>query len=290
MYMYSIYGINVSSNIKIDYVNKLNDCNEKINKLLNLYLEVRYDYKEKEISPITITQIDETINIDLNPFAFYTIDIGNKLIRCSACNYEAFFSTFFNIPLSVYTILSGEFILHTSSMLINDKLICFIGEKGIGKSTTSRYLENEDIEQYSDDTLKIDSNNCGYRGNKLTKLNVDSLKFLKNVKFTGHSNAVGKKYIELNSDYTPHVIGAIILLKRGAEKITFSEIKSEMAYYSVLLSNVIGINYFTSDMIKKAITLVKKIHIPMYILKLPNDIEQLSMNKNEIIKLILNKI
>lgn len=280
---YCVYGINMSSNIQIDYVAT---CENKV----NLRLNVDYNYNNPRISSISITELDESVNIDLNPFAHYRIDYKNNEITCSAQNYESFFSTFFNIPLSAYLILKGEILLHASSMSFADNLICFAGEKGVGKSTLINLLNGDQLMQYSDDTLRIDYRCNGYKGNNLSKLKDDSVEKLCVKDLTGYRNAVGKQYVKLSTDFSSHQVKALVCLCRTDSGVELNRVSSEIAKRSIIFDNIVGLNYFTSSMVKKALKAVNNINIPVFTLKVPNNLHQLIMMKERLINMIKTEV
>ena len=281
---YYIYGLNISSSIPIQYVDECKNSSGSF-----LHVECNCDNNLVD-SPICIREDSHKIHIDLAPFAKYAIDFYKKDILCRACDYEAFYSTFFNIPLSSYIIFEGDILLHASAMLLNEGLICFTGEKGIGKSTLTNLLNGSKLKQFSDDTLKIDSQLNGFKGNNLTKLTQESVECLSTKRLTGHSNAVGKQYALLDTDFLPRKVKAIIYMQRGGSGICIKKIKSKIAQRTVIFNNIVGINYFTPGMIKKALRIVKDIDIPIYVLEVPNNLHQLLIMKEKLINLIIKEV
>lgn len=276
---YCLYGISASSNIQIHYVDS---CKAEADFSLN----VDYNYEEQTISSIRVNQDDEDVYIDLNPFAQYWIDLKKCEIKCSARNYESFFSTFFNIPFSSYLILRGEVLLHASSMILGDALICFAGEKGVGKSTLTNLLHGDVLKQYSDDTLRVDSQYKGYKGNNLSKLKEDSIEKLCTKRLAGYRNAVGKQYIELDTDFKPRVVGAFIRISRTNESIKLKKVTSKIAQRAIIFDNIVGLNYFSPVMLKKALKKVETINIPVFTLEVPDDLDQLVMERDKILNMI----
>jgi len=280
---YCVYGINISSNIPIHHVNICEN-------IANLGLNVDYNYKNPKNSSISITQDDESVYIDLNPFAQYWIDLKKSEITCSAQNYESFFSTFFNVPLSSYLILKGEILLHASSMIFADSLICFAGEKGVGKSTLTNLLNGDLLKQYSDDTLRIDYQCNGYKGNNLSKLKEDSIEKLCVKGLTGYRNAVGKQYVELNTDFYCRQVRALIFISRSNGGVELKKVTSRILQQTIIFDNIVGLNYFSSNMVKNALKAVNKINIPVFTLKVPDNLHQLVVMKERLINMILTEV
>lgn len=95
-YTYEVYGFVLKSNIFMPLLPEIGaDC------AFDVELKVTYDLIEDD-SPIKITENSEYFVVDLCPFAVYKVYKKECLIECSARNFTDFFSTFFNIPFSVF--------------------------------------------------------------------------------------------------------------------------------------------------------------------------------------------
>ena len=121
-YYYNIYGLNIRCNVCMPLLKREAAC------IYNIDLTVIYENLPPN-SLIKISENDEFYRVDLCSFASYKIHKNKQLIDCRAQNFTDFFSTFFNIPFSVYLMISGEVLFHTNTVLNNNKLICFCGKR-----------------------------------------------------------------------------------------------------------------------------------------------------------------
>lgn len=236
-------------------------------------------------SPITVERLEGYYRIDLGKYAQYIVYTSRNRIECFAEDFESFFSTIFNLPFSIFFMTRDEVLLHACSMYYNGGLICFAGNKGVGKSTLSHLLDGDDFRLYSDDTLRI-SNNVGYRAHNLMKLTQETVDKLSVKDILGVRNVAGKAYRRLISDHFQVPLKAIILLKRNSHGISMNIVEDELSVKKIYCSNIVGVSMFDSYLLKRLLLLSRNICCPVFELNTPESLRQLISCRDSIIRLL----
>lgn len=129
----------------------------------------------------------------------------------------------------------GMTALHGSSVLLNDKAVIFLGEKGEGKSTMAGYFRKQGCSLISDDICAIDMGEGTPRIHSSfpqIKLWPDAMEYLqyKPEKYTRVHPGFEKRNISLKSDfsYTSSNVAAVIVLATGPD-ITIERITGPQA-------------------------------------------------------------
>lgn len=262
-----------------------------------------YDYSLEVI--YSSTGIANTFNskmdgnnlyVNMNEFASLKINILEKSIVCFARDYESFFSTFFNIPFSALFLLKGEFLLHTSSILHNDNIICISAEKGTGKSTLVAMLEKmDDINFFADDTLRLDHQLYGYPPHQLMKLHSDVTEHVSSEKLTGYHNVLQKNYIKYS--HMPkgkRPVKALIFYSRNkninAHRIV--KIENNIVINLKFIKNIVGTVSLSPLFANQIINTTKDVYSKLncYKLEMPDSLDYLLSNlgnlKSDILEIV----
>lgn len=277
-YYYHIYQLVVQSNVPMPL---LPECSTTPN--VDITIEVCYIPYLAD-NAIRVTESRGLYTVELGPYAVYTIDPINGRFECSAIHFEAFFSTLFNIPFSVYFALQGERLLHTCTMFYDQRLICFVGEKGSGKSTLTRMLDGTVFRLYSDDTLRLTESMIGYRAHHLIKFTDQTTTALR-LQTTNVKNAVGKQYAYIASPPVAASVGALIAIKRTSAQPSVKKLSAPLARKTLFCGNIVGAQYFPA-LLLKALFSESVPPFPCYMLCIPDGLTRLVTEKGLISSLI----
>jgi len=289
-YRYNLYGKIFDVNIKLNLLNEIHmvyDCE-------SVYLNV--EFKNISSFGMYIERLDDNVYaVMLDDFAHYIIDIKNQFIQCTARSYETFFSTFFNIPFSVYCILSNEILLHSCVMTnLNESFYCFVGEKGVGKSTLTTLLSDQNLRLYSDDTICMNSHGKAFRGHNYIKYTRETTVAIREscFKLTDNYNAVGKQYGIIDTKEVLGKVDAIIKINRTStiDYPMLKEIESKMICKSIFYGNIVGSSYFDRHLLELMYDIRMPEGIRFFILQVPNTLDLLLDNISFIKKDLLEKI
>ena len=279
-FYYNIYGLRTKCNVYMELLTQ-STPHEKID------IEIVVNYETIPLSDkIKISKIKDNYEIVLCNHARYVVYPFQSKIECTAVTFEAFFSTLFNIPFSVYFMLRGEMLLHCCTMTHNNKLICFMGEKGVGKSTLTKLLNGDVLKQYSDDTLRVACGGKAFRAHNLIKYTPETVAVTKNNNITNNRNLSGKVYAYILEQCVDIAISRTFVIKRS--NIFYPRLSdiSTKLQPAVILDNIVGINYFDCDLLKLALNYVKTNRFYCSELSIPNNISDLVQSYDEIINII----
>lgn len=295
-FYYRIYGQVFSSNVKLPmaelHETELTDPVHKLN--------ISFAQLEKRNFDIVIKCISESgmrYYVGLGEYADYFIYGREHKIDIVAVNFESFFSTFFNIPLSVYMLLEDRPILHCSGLQRNEDLYLFIGEKGVGKSTLVSFLEKMGFGNvYNDDTLCINRDTQVYPAIPFVKL-TDTSSALLNYNVDGlKRNVAGKYYFPIKTVglKQPLFIKSIFFIYPSdcGKKPVLTSIDNEKIVKSRLTASVVGVHYMSRQLIRQTMqssclmNLVKD--TAFFSLFHPHDSVNCETNIHEIAHMIFN--
>lgn len=175
-FTYYGYGFRLLSNYPL---RGLSDKEYKLElDLIDIDINVVIDGKFQTGNIYSLQQNNDSFCLDLNS-ALY--DIGKNAINVVAKHDELFYSTFYNIPLSILLVLHGRILLHSSAFVRNGELCPICASKGVGKSTLITYACRRGDKFFCDDTLPlilIKEKIFAVEGADFVKLNSDSCKQL----------------------------------------------------------------------------------------------------------------
>lgn len=283
MFYYNIYGKIVAVNLKLTLLKMLEKC--------EYYdLKVNVKYEPLDGNSVYIRGSTGRIDIKLGSLALYSIFPEKNIISCTAQNYEAFFSTFFNIPFSAYFLSKNEVLFHTCSLLFNNQIICLTGNKGVGKSTMMSILDQmSDFEIFSDDTLHIDRKFYGSRAHNLTKQLPETVRALK-LNSLNEKNIAGKIYTCFNCNVERASIGKIFHLNRTKENnFRVQKVTTDLNRNTIFRANIVGISYMPHQLILKSLKFNLQDNISIYELYMPDDLNYVVVNSDRLKNLILEE-
>ncbi len=269
-YLYTVYGLTAQSNIPIWLLPEHTPAtaNRKID--LSLHFQQGNIRRCSGGESIAICPVcNDCYEIRIPGIATYQVSLSE--ISCIAPDENAFLSTLWNLPFSVWFLLHGELLIHACAVVANNSLILLMGSKGAGKSTLSFLLDHHAfLPFFADDTVRLDCASSGYRAHGyaklfpsiLTKIGGDS---------TGSLNLAGKLYTPCSfSDAAVLPVRAAVFLKRGA---AFSFEASKFSQATMWRQNIVGLTYLPPALLRQVMALPMPPH-SIYRMTLPNDFQQ----------------
>lgn len=282
MFCYNLYGKHVMTNVKLPLLCNIVDSNK-----VDLTVHVDFDIITNDT--ISIKEDGEQYVIELGSLANYYIDPKNDIITCKAQNFESFFSTFFNIPFSVYCLCKNEILYHACSLIYDNRVFCLTGNKGVGKSTVMQILSSmNEFKIFSDDTIHIDSNFISNRAHNLVKHTPETVVALK-LKTLNIKNAAGKYYSSFDISHSFLKINKIFhLVRTDNNEFDLRAINSNLIKNSVFRANIVGITHMPYSLISKTMKIKPDPDIKFYELLIPNDLNFLINNSDKLKELVVN--
>lgn len=281
MFCYNLYGKHVATNVRLPLLSDITEYGK-------IDLEVHVSFEAIAGDTISIKEADNCCMINLASLASYYVDSSKDIIICKARDFEAFFSTFFNIPFSVYCLCKNEVIYHACSLVYDDKVFCLAGNKGAGKSTVMQILtSSNDFGIFGDDTIHIDCNSMSDGAHNLIKHTLQTVEALK-LKTLNIKNAAGKYY----SSFDPYLVHAKIskifhIVRYDGEAFNLEPINNTLIKNNIYKTNIVGIDYLPHSLMAKAIKVKPDSNIEFYKLNIPNDLDYLIRESEKLKELIL---
>ncbi len=265
----------------------LTECDETLQNedtVVSLFVN-----KEPEEEPEYIVPFEEDIRYYLYP--------KKNEIYVRTENLSYLYSSFFNIPMSVFALFKNKAIIHCSALEFNNELYCFSGGKAIGKTTLAMFLKKY-CSIFSDDCVAID--NCsdgkiyGYRAANTLKLCKKTYDITVNDNcYEKHFDCLSQKASVLLPDiqYQKVPIKKIFFLIRGnGKKFVCDKIESPITKKVLLIQSIVGKDYIHKkiiDIFGQTELFSQTINqIPFYILKIPS-IENYDSQIQELFKTII---
>lgn len=252
-------------------------------------LKVYVDFGNIIGDTLSIKEKDSRYMVELGSVATYCIDSVKDVIICKAQNFESFFSTFFNIPFSVYCLCKNEILYHACSLKYDNEIFCLTGNKGVGKSTLTEILSSNDkIQIFSDDTIHINGAFFANRAHNLVKQTPKTVKAL-NIKTLNVQNIAGKYYSSFDTSPSAAKIGKIFHLIRTEKKeFELKLVKSNLKKDSIFRANIVGISHMPYPLITKSLKVKPKSDVEFYELFIPNDLNCMIENREKLKNIIMN--
>lgn len=246
-YIYYSFGFKITSNYEIRGLEKNKNSDFPFIPLL-INLKISLDFDDIE-NPYGITKND---NVYILCFKKITYHITKSSIKVTCNSEELFFSTLFNLPLSIVMTLNGRLLLHSSSFVHENTLYPICADKGNGKSTLSAYALTKGDTFFSDDTLPlILFNDCILAVNSVNyiKLNKDSADSIYNSRYNSYKkNIQGKIYIPTKYKFYSLPLNHIFFMVTN-NKINHIQLISNFSTIKILLfKNIVGISWFDSSL------------------------------------------
>lgn len=190
------------------------------------------------------------------------------------------YSSFFNIPMSVFALFKNKAIVHSNALEFNEELYCFSGNKGIGKTTLAMFLRKY-CSIFSDDCVAIDC--CsdrkvyGYRAAHTLKLCKKTYDIVVDDDCYGkHFDALSQKANVLLPDmpYKKLPIRKMFFLVRGnGKEFVCDKVEPLITKKVLLIQSIVGKDYIPKTIIDifghTKLFYETIAQIPFYILKIP---------------------
>ena len=281
-YYYDVYGLCAKTNVPMPLLE------EKIGvESQDIAITVSYG-NIQPVDSIVIKKENDHYIINLGKYADYLIFTDR--IMCIAEDFDSFFSTVFNIPFAVFFTTKQEKLLHCCSMFYDNSLVCFVGEKGVGKSTLTQLIDGTPFQLFSDDTLRIANNHLCYRANNLIKLTAETITHLGLENLSCEKNVVGKTYGIIPNNNCATNIRAIIQIKQRKDVFLIEKITDPTLRRAIYLNHTVGLFYYPSDLFYLAYNMNYDTHVSFFQILLPHNIEWLTSNKDSIINTLNDAI
>lgn len=288
-YFYNFYGYIVDSDVQFP----LENCLPSVISDVKICSQFKNTSLNEDLS---IFVCDEEYIID-SSISSFSINKNGNIMNAYYCKKENFLTMIFNIPFSLLSFLKGDLLLHACSIEYRNNIIAFCGQKGTGKSTLLSYLCRE-FYFYSDDTINIKLKSTRlqtFNSCKILKLTEDSISLHKIKDYSKYErNIQNKLYVPINEIGIKASTGSGLPLKDiyfiirnpALKKININEINDIFIKSTFLLSNIVGIDYFSADLIFKIQSneLFSYIlnHVKFYKLEIPDGLEKLNYVYDEL--------
>ncbi len=265
MYYY-LYGFILETDIRFEM---LEECKPPLKeKAVVIHLILN----EEPINPKYVLPFKENIKYYLCP------EEDKIYVQTSDLNY--LYTSFFNIPMSFFAVLKQKAIIHCNAIEFNNKLYCFSGNKGIGKTTLALFLKKY-CSSFSDDCVLVDlplnGSIQGHRASNIFKLCKNTYDLIiKDDCYDKYLDLISQK-ANLSISCTKHKnlpIDKIFFIVRGnGKEFVYNEIESKITKRILLIQSIVGKDYIPKNVLNAFANteLFSQIinRIPFYILKLP---------------------
>lgn len=220
MYIYSLQGLHIGSEIKLSELKTIHPTN--VDATIQL---AEFDPFEDDslIEGIHFRVTKEAVFLFWRGVGSFKIKNGEEILVNPEPSVEmdAIIPFVFSPALAVLLHQRGRIVLHASAVEIGGEAVAFLGDSGFGKSTTAMVLQSRGYSMVADDVLSIDLSNFNYpvvyAGMPVIKLCKDVTEFLsydldsvtefhrnpyKNFYYT--SKWINESYLKLKSIYILH--------------------------------------------------------------------------------------
>lgn len=228
--------------------------------------------KEREEEPEYVVPFKEDIR--------YYLYIKKNEIYVETGDLNYLYSSFFNIPMSVFSLFKNKAIIHCNALEFNNELYCFSGNKAIGKTTLAMFLEKY-CSIFSDDCVAIDSVSgervYGYRAAHTLKLCKNTYDLVVNDEcYKEHLDNLSQKANILLPDmqYKTLPIRKMFFLVRGnSEEFVCDKVESPITKKVLLIQSIVGKDYIPKSVIdifgRTKVFSETISQVQFYILKIP---------------------
>lgn len=250
MYIYNILGVYLISNLEFIRLSKNrvydNITTYKDRPVIETRISIGTDVKNE--GPYGVRyNADDSIEVTFK-HSYYHLLLKEKIIVVRAISMDMVFFTLFNVPFSFMLNSLGMVMLHSSSCILNNRLLAFTAEKGVGKSTLLLKMLQYGVRMYSDDSLTIaDNNYLSFNSHSALKTKDEKL-----CKLCGDEKYVYDERIQkfiFEGDVVPQCrrLDRIYVLQRGNyDDYSILEINRRSERIAVLLNGIVGIKYYNN--------------------------------------------
>lgn len=280
MRYYYLYQFILETDIVFDMLIKFEQPTVSRNNIISLLVN-----EELPEEPEYVVTFREDIKYYLYP--------KRNCIYVQTSNLDYLYSSFFNIPMSVFCLFKDKVILHCNAVEIDSFLYCFSGNKAMGKTTLAMYLERY-CPIFSDDCVAVDicgNKLFGYRAARTLKLCKNTYELtIKDGCYEKYYDSISQKAKILLPEETDQKLPLkkiFFMVRSDNSNFSFEKIESKVTKKILLIQSVVGKDYMEERMIQSfghTILFSKMIdEIPFYLLKLP-PISEYDTNINSFFK------
>lgn len=277
MYNYAMYGYNILSNCELPYLT----VSEYDPEIPEIQLNINCIPGFINNKGVGVTRNECYYSIAYTDLVYFIYPKEYK-ISVITKSVDRVARTIGNVPMSVLAMSHNYFLLHCSSVLINNQLYAFMGDKGAGKSTIAyKLIRLKGAIPFSDDAVLFTLRGVYSRGNiykVFRKDYIDNAPFFE--KFTPYffDEITEKVYLEYDNNrqiqnFLPH-INTIFWLQRSTERNYRQEsIDDKNTKRIMILNNLVGCKklskYFTLYILNNLIetivseTKMEILHVPI---------------------------
>ncbi len=167
---------------------------------------------------------------------------------------ELFYSTLFNVPMSVLMLLHGRLLLHSSAFVHNGLLFPVCARKGTGKSTLIAYAVKQGTLCFCDDTLPLllcDSKLIAVKGAEWIKMDKNTCDMLQYGAFGEYrKNWNQKAYVPAESHGSSASVERLFYLFYGEKGNVLYPVHSNIYARSLIFENIVGVAWFEDTLLK----------------------------------------
>ena len=161
--------------------------------------------------------------------------------------------------------------------------MCIAGVKGVGKSTLVSLLSDDEHIILGDDTLRVKKNLMAYRAHNLIKITAETASSIAmRYDVTRCTNSVGKYYGILPDLKGSYDVSSFVELSRKEAPLKIRKINGFLIRNSMLRRNIVGVNFFDKQLLKKVHSATLDVEISCFSLEIPNDLSILLKEQSNI--------
>ena len=247
-HIYYGYGARFLSNFPLRGLSETN-CEDEV-ALIEVEVNVTIERDFQTGNVYSLQRKNGLFILDLHGIVY---SINRYSINVITNHKELFYSTFYNIPLSILFVLHNRILLHSSAFVRDGQLYPICAEKGIGKSTLVTYAYYKGNKFFCDDTLPlilIDDEIYAVSGTDFVKLNSDSCMQLQVTDFYSlKKNINNKVYLNLRPYERPIKLKKLYFMSKNHRETETTVINSKLFSKALVLSSVVGILWFSEELV-----------------------------------------
>ena len=239
---YKLYNYVLKTDIEFDMLREIS-FQEELGQELFLFVN-----QPKFEEPEYILHFEEDI-------VYYFFSKKNAIF-VETSDINNLYSSFFNIPMSIYALLKNSVLIHCNGLIFNGSLFCFSGNKGLGKTTLALHMMKYG-QLFSDDCIAFaieNDNVLGYNASQIIKTCEDTFNIIyKNENYSDYYDTFSKK-AHKKFDLVPNnsiEVKKIFFLNRSIKNnFEVKEINSEIIKKMLITQSIVGTDYFHKELLE----------------------------------------
>ncbi len=228
---------------------------------------------------------------------YYIYPAENRICAEWKNGPEDVICTLLNVPFSLLLFGKGELLVHCGCLEYNGALTAVAAAKGTGKTTLVTNAAKR-INLFSDDTLRVTEELCGYGTAGLVKMTPETFDTLYSKQMKPYFRREdGKIYVFAKegglrvSDKRSGELKKILFLERnGTDSVEIRLIESKQVKEFRLLSSIVGVSLFDPASVRFITTMKVFRHVLenalFYKMRIPNDLRRLDENADALERII----